>query len=144
MSNWLRTSDGWGKLCSALDSRPVKRVRFAAEFAVSVPKGPGVYAVLLKPAPGGPGFLREMADLVYVGKSGNLRDRFSQHLAGRTDVRQRVAGFDEVWFWYVPSTNEELNDLELMLYQVVRPELNKVSPTYRGKIGPSRPANQEG
>ncbi len=132
----------WDNLSNVIRDKSGSCVKFISAHAATLPESSGVYVVCLKPKSDGPSFLGQLYNAVYVGQSVNLRQRFKQHLSGRTSVKYVLTEFSKIEFWYLLCDVSELDFVERTIYDVLCPITNKVSPPkFKGKLLEGLPTN---
>jgi hypothetical protein len=96
----------------------------ADAWASSIPKGAGVYMIVVRPPLGDR--MKDMLAPAYVGQSSNLRVRFNQHLRGAIrGVRELQLTYPNVAFWFVESPAEKIDSLEQALIDSFGPPGNR-------------------
>lgn len=79
---------------------PKDRVHFKLAFFKSVPKGTGCYVLTTFDN-----------DILYIGLSNNLYDRFKQHLDSPEKTNPTTEG-KAIWFYYITFDQNNLPKLE--------------------------------
>ena len=109
-------SDGWQSRALSHSLKP------------SIPQQAGVYVMCVRPpnvSEAAEPFLR-LVDVIYVGKTSNLRNRYSQHLnVPSPKVRAaRNTYSDSLRFWYLHLTPESISAVESILITCFGPAAN--------------------
>lgn len=116
-----------------------KRVNFLRNAGVSIPTKGGVYAICLPSqryiSNKSPWNCWSMP--MYIGRSVNLRVRFSEHVKGDYPTTRDLAlRFKGLEFWYSVVEDPDLQgQLESSLISLFGPPTNKVQPMFRPIIG---------
>jgi hypothetical protein len=112
-----------------------------------VPNGPGVYMVCASP-PGYRQLRKKAGDVlkllyapVYVGKSKDLKARFTNHcLNPKSELVQGQKCFEgNLDFWFVQLASAEIHDLETSLIDCFGPPANLIAGI-RARLGKPVPA----
>lgn len=140
-SGWSLDPNAWNELANLLSQRQSGCVKFIAAFTNNIPQSPGVYIFCLSPLPESKGFIAQLYNSVYVGQATNLRQRFKNHLDGKTSVEPILRSFTNLDYWHISCDKDELDWLEKRLYDVLNPMSNKVSPPFRAKLNKSISVN---
>jgi hypothetical protein len=110
-------------------------VRLTPADKNAVPKEPGVYMVCAAP-PGYRMTRRRTANVfkllyspLYVGKSGDLNERFTAHCATpKPEIVESQKCFrGNLDFWFLRLKQGSINDMEAALIQCFGPPVNRVS-----------------
>lgn len=132
--NWSFKPEDWQFINSIFQERTFKNVPLKKTFGVALPNTSGVYVICLSPFSSGVGFLPKLYNAVYVGQAENIQARFSDHVDGKTNVKEVVQNFTKTEFWYVECTSAELNEIEKKLYDILGPAKNQISPPFKGSL----------
>ena len=100
--------------------------KFNRALAGHVPQRPGVYAIV--------GVRRVMGlltdvDVLYVGRTKNLRRRFGQHTdpwRQHNDDITKIMARSQLEFWYLEVPEQELAQVEKQLIRKSNPRTNKI------------------
>ena len=152
--SWSLESAKWAelfRLLSTSENIDFKQAPFIPGAQLSIPAESGVYLVVAKPIihlQGNPirnpsMKLRELQNVLYVGRSSNLRKRFGEHInggPGTTSVADITRCFAGLTFWWLTVSGGETQELEDLLIRTFGPPANKVNGL-QGTWGQSRSAN---
>jgi hypothetical protein len=151
---WSLESAKWAelfRLLSTSENIDFKQVPFISGAQPSIPAESGVYLVVAKPIihlQGSPIKnpslkLRELQNVLYVGRSSNLNKRFGEHIKGgpaTTSVADITRCFTSLTFWWLAVSGTETQELEDLLIRTFGPPANKVN-ALQGTWGQPRSAN---
>jgi hypothetical protein len=125
------------------------RIQFGQKSNKSVPESPGVYLIAASHPDRRRALKSHRTDLfgllytaLYVGETGDLRDRFAQHSSNRasqviTDIKQCFQ--NRLDFWYlVTETKGQARDLEPILQLALGPSGRRES--LKGTLKDEQPA----
>jgi hypothetical protein len=121
-----------------------KRIEFLKNALVKVPTKGGVYAICLTSrryiSNKSPWDCWSMP--MYIGRTGNLRNRFSNHVKGDYPATRELAlRFSGLDFWYSIVEDAELQGrLEASLISLFGPPANRVQPAFLPIIATLGPA----
>lgn len=101
-----------------------------------IPQSAGVYLLCARPlgtcaldtAPA-------LYDAIYIGRSSNLRDRYSQHCRGYGDVRQARRAFGALDFYYALMPEVATAHVEAQLIDALGPAANKIQGRIYATVG---------
>ena len=151
---WSLEPAKWAQLFRLLpadENSDFKQVPFVSGAQLSVPTDSGVYLVVAKPIihiQGNPVRnpsikLRELQNVLYVGRSSNLRKRFLEHINGgpnTTSVADITRCFSSLTFWWIAVGSSATRELEDLFIRTFGPPANKVN-SLQGSWGQPRSAN---
>jgi len=142
---WRLTRESWNALGQRLEGRRWRKALFRQRYRDTIPQSSGVYAICAPP----PVHVREFVpkglyEVLYVGLSTNLQNRFLQHL-GR-HPKEEIAQLSECYgpsehlnFWFVAAEETEIKGLEAALIECFGPPGNLIGGI-KATVGPPRPA----
>tara|TARA_Y100001970_G_C14034304_1_gene750253 strand:+ start:299 stop:676 length:378 start_codon:yes stop_codon:yes gene_type:complete len=104
-------------------------VRPSTTRLFTIPSKPGIYAFVYN-------FicfdLLIQREVIYVGKSKNLRRRIKEHIVRETNDELRSLKLDEIQIAYTQANEDDLSLIESSLYRILTPSANKISPPTGG------------
>ena len=111
-----------------------RHVGFLRNADQAIPEQGGVYLICLKSTK----FIsdskpwREWAAPMYIGRSGNLRSRFNDHIRGNYPATRDLAlRFRGLEYWFASVIDIEIQeDLEARLIDLFGPPMNRVQPRF--------------
>ena len=102
-----------------------KFIKPSTKRLFTVPAKPGIYVFIYN-------FLVYdlliQRDVIYVGKSNNIRRRLREHIVNETNDELKGLKLDEVQFGYCQLDEKNLSWIESTMYRILTPPANKISP----------------
>jgi excinuclease UvrABC nuclease subunit len=133
---WSLDKSTWRKAATIAPDLGWKRIPFAAVHQSLVPTQPGIYAICTPGLAANDGLFDLLYNVLYVGQTRSLRDRFLQHCRDPHREMARASNcFKSLDFWCAPSAREELDSLEALMIDLFGPPANRQSGI-RARIGP--------
>ena len=102
-----------------------KFIRPSTKTLFTVPSTPGVYAFIYNHLIYD---LLIQRDVIYVGKSINLRRRLREHIVNETNDELKGLKLDEIHFAFCQLDESNLSWVESTMYRVLKPQANRISP----------------
>ena len=127
---WSLEYEWWAQLEKALPASAWQKVRFRLLDEDSVPSSPGIYAMSagtpLHVDGDGMSLFRQLHNVLYLGKSTNLRARFKQHVVTpKAELKQAMVCYGAPSFWFITVETARLDELEGLLIECLGPSANK-------------------
>ena len=137
---WNREQQKWQQFLGEIRSLTWRMTPLSQNRNAIVPSNTGVYVMMVR--------ISSIANLdedkapwnkiygpLYIGKAGNLRQRFTQHASGSQDnTRVLVKTFPNLDFWWVECGIDEYEKVEAILIKLFGPSFNSIQPLI-GKLG---------
>lgn len=137
-TNWSLSKDTWNLLAQCDSIGGWNSVRLLPEFRPIVPQAPGVYLMAAPPPLGASHRLPpNLYNVLYVGKTDNLRRRFTEHIKTPSEaVREakRTYGIGRVDFHYTILSLNHISPVEGLLWLALGPSANDMTPPFLGRI----------
>jgi excinuclease UvrABC nuclease subunit len=142
---WQLIASEWAALRERVSGLRWRKVRFRELDQDTVPRAPGVYALCSPPPFGVRDHLpRNLYEVLYVGKSKDLRGRFLQHLSSTKPEMLQIGecyGHADVSFWFVALDASRISETESVLISCFGPPANvKRGTSITATLGPGVPA----
>lgn len=144
---WSLEAADWELVHSVMQPDSWNKTYLEPDYENRVPEAVGVYMLCAKPR--GPLETRDIYNVLYVGKTTNLRNRFQDHQTGRNSsplIKRCKVIYSRMQFqWMVMpgTTNSEpdawMRHAEQALIGALGPPANRNQAT-KAKIGIGRPA----
>jgi len=136
--SWSHDQADWRHFAHLTRGKTWDRVPFAASFARAIPEKPGVYIIC-----GWTPLNRRDSDAgfrvpLYVGQTGSLCKRFSQHLKNPPALvaRYQSAGHPDLRFWFLNVGEPwDRSELELAVWKTFACPANKCRPAIPARLG---------
>lgn len=151
LEGWSLSADDWQHIAEVLGGVEWQMTRLNALYQDSVPRSAGIYLLVTDGHYVSERYRlpRDIASVIYVGKSKSLRDRFKQHATASPrnpllrDCRQTFGDLRYV-FALVPAMveseqDEWLSRVEATLVKVLSPPANRnvpQGPSLTARVGP--------
>jgi hypothetical protein len=140
---WSLSTDDWERYQNAepgVHPMTWRRVCLRDLDQDSVPLGPGIYVICVRPSTKYPLILHDLYDAVYVGKALSLRKRFIQHcgVSSSEIERAKVCFRTPLDYWYLET--DQIDTLESLLIQCLGPSGNVIAGAIQARIGAPQPA----
>ena len=133
---WQDNPAMWQSAAEAIRNLKWSHCPLLVGYRHSIPSASGIYVMTLTAA-----HVLETAPIwehvqapMYIGKSGNLATRFTQHMSGLTGTKEFIHNFPRVTFWFTKVNDPEMSRVEAELIKVFGPPVNRKQPTLRGRI----------
>ena len=123
---WSLKTQEWKDSEFWLSNRRFRRHSFSRNDLPLIPATSGIYLMVARPVATQPDIL-ELRNVMYVGKSENLKQRFSQH-SGNTatpNIRELLLFFGaKLEFWFVELPLDKISEAEQCFITCFKPQAN--------------------
>lgn len=141
---WTLEKQKWDQLLTVVSGTRWSKTQLNQLYRDNVPEGPGVYAICVKLRTSNfsPNLFKTLYEIIYVGKSSSLQNRFLGHCRRpERGIEQAKECFgDNFEYWYTEIDPNRIDELETHLIECFGPPANRISGRIRARIGNPRPA----
>ncbi len=137
---WNREQHKWQQFLGEIDSLSWRFVALETKRNAVVPSRMGVYIMMasiseIARLEGDKAPWNKICGPFYIGKAGNLNQRFLQHASGsQRNTKDLVRTFRPLEFWWVECDENQYSDLEAKLIALFGPSFNSIQPLV-GQLG---------